>query len=106
MLFCTTGKAQGYHVDDGPRLILVFVFASFLSSRCSVSWHADSCLEHYSTIAVYHLTAPETDPADWRIALRVEHDAEGPSAGKLKHAGSKVGCELELLSHGRSFHAR
>jgi len=23
-------------------------------ARCSVSWHADSCLEHYSTIAVYH----------------------------------------------------
>lgn len=57
------------------------------TSRCSVSWHADSCLEHYSTIGVYHYTDPETDPADWRIALRVERDAEGPSSGKLKHTG-------------------
>lgn len=74
--------------------------------RCSVSWHADSCLEHYSSIAVYHVTDPEAKnedanadggvgnpetaaPADWRIALRVEPDAEGPSAGKLKLAATE-----------------
>lgn len=28
-------------------------------------------------------------PADWRIALRVEPDAEGPSAGKLKLAATE-----------------
>ena len=54
-----------------------------------MSWHADSCLEHYSTIAVYHATDPETSPADWKIALRVEPDAEGPTAGRLKLAGRK-----------------
>lgn len=86
-----------------------------------MSWHADSCLEHYSTIAVYHVTDPDTGGfkdvdrngdgrdsngggggrsgsggsrgdggavADWRIALRVEPDAEGPSAGKLKLAAA------------------
>jgi len=41
---------------------------------CSVSWHADSSLEHFSTIAVYHSTdAPPSQPPDWRIALRVCH---------------------------------
>lgn len=54
---------------------------------------------------MYHVTDPEisttTDDtaasrtdgnpggaADWRIALRVEPDAEGPSAGKLKLAAT------------------
>ncbi|CAM9834371.1 unnamed protein product [Laminaria digitata] len=73
-------------VEDRPDLKLEPTFGQ---DRCSVSWHADSCLEHYSTIAVYHATDPETSPADWRIALRVEPDAEGPAAGKLKLAGRK-----------------
>lgn len=29
---------------------------SFGVDKCTVSWHADSSLEHYSTIAVYHCT--------------------------------------------------
>eukprot|EP00752_Nemacystus_decipiens_P001669 g1621.t1 len=93
---------------------------TFGQDRCSVSWHADSCLEHYSTIAVYHVTDPDTKEsndvaddsgsgsgsggggsgvnftgsgADWRIALRVEPDAEGPSAGKLKLAAVAGGSE-------------
>eukprot|EP00903_Cladosiphon_okamuranus_P018841 g17329.t1 len=82
--------------EDRPDLKLEPTFGQ---DRCSVSWHADSCLEHYSTIAVYHVTDPDTggaetdhpktaDAADWRIALRVEPDAEGPSAGKLKMAAA------------------
>ncbi|CAN0501252.1 unnamed protein product [Ectocarpus sp. 12 AP-2014] len=87
--------------DDRPDLKLEPTFGQ---DRCSVSWHADSCLEHYSSIAVYHVTDPEAKyknanadggdanpavPADWRIALRVEPDAEGPSAGKLKLAATE-----------------
>ena len=54
----------------------------------SVSWHADSSLEHFSTIAVYHATdAPQgSKNDDWRVALRVYPDAEGPSAGKFVKA--------------------
>lgn len=48
---------------------------------------------------MYHVTDPEDpkasgddgnpgSPVDWRIALRVEPDAEGPSAGKLKLAAT------------------
>lgn len=61
---------------------------TFRQEQCSVSWHADSSLEHFSSIAVYHTTAalPPGQPPDWRIALRVAHDAEGPTAGKLKRA--------------------
>lgn len=57
--------------------------------RCSVSWHADSSLENYSTIAVYHLIddVPKNG-TDWRVALRVERDAEGPNSGKKKEPAS------------------
>lgn len=44
--------------------------------RCAISWHADSSLEHYSTIAVYHtITKP-----GWSVALRVAHNSEGPDS--------------------------
>ena len=50
--------------------------------RCSVSWHADSSLEHYSTIAVYHTVVDPSEPQDgtWSVALRVAHNSEGPDA--------------------------
>jgi hypothetical protein len=80
---------------------------TFQKEKCTVSWHADSTLEHYSSIAVYHCTkakeikkkaaknggrdvASDTDQAiekeddSWRISLRVCPNAEGPKAGKLK----------------------
>jgi alpha-ketoglutarate-dependent dioxygenase FTO len=46
--------------------------------KCTVSWHADSSLEHYSTIAVYHTV---TRPG-WFVALRVAHHSEGPEAAR------------------------
>ena len=49
--------------------------------RITVSWHADSSLQHYSSIAVYHFCSA-VDDESWRIALRVVPNAEGPSAGK------------------------
>ena len=61
--------------------------------RCTVSWHADSCLEHYSTIGVYHTLFKdsaddssgdkkelEPDGSGWSVALRVAHNSEGPVA--------------------------
>lgn len=78
---------------------------TFEADKCSVSWHADSTLEHFSTIGVYHSTSrttavpllnasavgngsvaatgtEEEEGADqsWRVALRVWYDAEGPNA--------------------------
>ena len=110
------------------------------NEKCAVSWHADSSLEHYSTIAVYHFHRPpqdsdtdtstrnsktisddsvvvkskkrkrnkatqdnsiETHGAEckqvpqpqqqstpWRIAMRVVHDVQGPTASKKKETGS------------------
>ena len=60
------------------------------SSSAAVSWHADSSLEHFSTIGVYHvITAAngkvvaddvkEPEENKWRVALRVVHDVEGPT---------------------------
>jgi len=66
----------------------------FKREKCTVSWHADSTLEHFSSIAVYNCLKRETlttksddcagEEGSWRIALRVLPHAEGPSAGKLK----------------------
>lgn len=77
----------------------------FGQEKCTVSWHADSSLEHFSSIAVYHVTGasvasssnpltqenrsnkkrkltPPDETGGWKIALRVWPDAEGPTAGK------------------------
>lgn len=71
----------------------------FKKEKCTISWHADSTLEHFSSIAVYHclkkkeISTEGSVPSfhkerplenDWRIALRVLHHAEGPTSGKLK----------------------
>ena len=72
---------------------------TFGKDHCTVSWHADSTLEHYSSIAVYHCTKPSATTTSkkqqqngagsedkkekqWRVALRVCHNAEGPLMGK------------------------
>ena len=70
----------------------------FEDQKCSVSWHADSSLEHYSTIAVYQmivndnkninnsskrLSSQHQEQDCWSVALRVTHDAEGPHAKRL-----------------------
>jgi hypothetical protein len=90
------------------------------NEKCAVSWHADSTLHHYSTIAVYHYTRPitatsvplaaskkkkgnKTDNKDsnpnsnnsdqeipWRIGLRVWYDAEGPNQGKINSRSSEM----------------
>ena len=76
--------------------------------KCSVSWHADSSLEHYSSIAVYQtiisddnekkkelkrITSVDEEQKQklrrenelakrWAVALRVAHDSEGPAASR------------------------
>eukprot|EP00953_Heterococcus_sp_UTEX-ZZ885_P039186 20098-Heterococcus_DN1.PRE.5 len=40
----------------------------FSRDKCSVSWHADSCLEHYSTIAVYHQTDAAVQRRCYKLA--------------------------------------
>lgn len=68
--------------------------------KSAVSWHADSSLEHYSSIAVYQTVISEDDTstkgenqadnfqrenkfaANWSIALRVAHNSEGPLASR------------------------
>jgi len=58
----------------------------FDHDACSVSWHADSSLENYSTIAVYQALDMEHDYQNkaWRLAVRVHIDAEGPNAGRAR----------------------
>ena len=65
------------------------------TDRITVSWHADSSLQHYSSIAVYHFTKPMAEEEggeqgkqgkqqdlSWRIALKVSPNAEGPHTAK------------------------
>jgi len=58
----------------------------FKKEKCSVSWHADSTLQHFSSIAVYHRFYDDGDVSKkkkpWKIALRIAHDAEGPTRSK------------------------
>ena len=82
-------------------------------TKTSVSWHADSSLEHYSTIAVYQTllgdsgnvykttsengqkqkkatkSAKSEEEGKWWVALRVAHHAEGPQASQ-KRRGNKT----------------
>ena len=46
----------------------------------SISWHADSMLKHFSSIACYHWQ-PEIEVGNepWQIGLRVEPHSEGPT---------------------------
>jgi len=61
--------------------------------KCSVSWHADSSLEHYSTIAVYQLLSKEcNDEGKWTVGLRVAHNSEGPRAS---HRGTDIAIDSE-----------
>ncbi|CAM9413769.1 unnamed protein product [Ectocarpus fasciculatus] len=53
----------------------------FSMGKCSVSWHADSCLQDFSTIGVYHCTDPVPAEPDWGIALRVSTEASGGGDG-------------------------
>ena len=56
---------------------------AFGKGKCSVSWHADSSLEHFSNIAVYHLIDKEEDAqGSWVVGLRVAHNSEGPQASR------------------------
>jgi len=68
----------------------------FGTERCAVAWHADSSLEHYSTIAVYHTILKHNQDevkikdgdrpskGDWSVALRVVHNAEGPAVPRRR----------------------
>jgi hypothetical protein len=75
--------------------------------KCSVSWHADSSLEHHSTIAVYqtliyhedngsddsvqHNEPCSQDKAGWSVAMRVAHNSEGPQS---KSRGSNIASTI------------
>lgn len=62
------------------------------NAKTCVSWHADSSLEHFSTIAVYQTIVPHQSSKnglpsainfhDWYVALRVAHDSEGPASSR------------------------
>lgn len=84
----------------------------FKLDKTTVSWHADSSLEHFSSIAVYHCEKSDTttqviadkrnrkgkkdesacmrsdvrdssDVNSWKIALKVHPNAEGPTAASF-----------------------
>jgi alpha-ketoglutarate-dependent dioxygenase FTO len=60
--------------------------------KSCVSWHADSSLEHFSTIGIYQTILPnkknESCAKDWSVALRVAVNSEGP-------ASSRRGTDIE-----------
>lgn len=77
--------------------------------QCSVSWHADSSLDHFSTIAVYQTISQDNkgdDFKDWEVALRVTRDAQGPKAKPLGQIQVDDRCPpiaVNLPSHSAYF---
>lgn len=85
---------------------------TFKKDKCTVSWHADSTLEHFSTIAVYHCLKPQLssdkekstelgkfDDDSWRITLRVSPHAEGPTAQKMKSNNKIISSSSNTNTH-------
>lgn len=93
----------------------------------SVSWHADSSLDHYSTIGIYHFHLPNSNQSaaaaddqlnhkkkkdksklkdkdneshvdkPWKVALRVYPNAEGPQQGKPVPSNLEVSAPPIML---------
>jgi alpha-ketoglutarate-dependent dioxygenase FTO len=97
---------------DGCDKVVLKEEPLFKKEKCTVSWHADSSLDHYSTIGVYHCTkerevgsgpvsvkpqkfndkkhkangtipsAASANSGLWELSMRLHFNAEGPNAGK------------------------
>ena len=63
---------------------------TFGRDNITVSWHADSSLKPFSSIAVYHFCPGNEQDDSWKIALRVKINAEGPQAGKQHSAKDEL----------------
>ncbi|GMI45036.1 hypothetical protein TrCOL_g3314 [Triparma columacea] len=77
--------------SSGPTSNKLKKEPDFKTSRTNVSWHADSSLQNFSSIAVYQAVVDaetgelvedrplDKDDMKWRVALKVVRDAEGPT---------------------------
>jgi alpha-ketoglutarate-dependent dioxygenase FTO len=78
--------------------------ACFDADFCSVSWHADSTLEAFSTIGVYQAIKTKHYPHSistarpWKIATRIALDAEGPSEGRARRMKHNLDCNAPPLT--------
>jgi len=82
---CHRGSAQ-YNVTlinkmDAPERCKVPLKdeALYGMGPTSVSWHADSSLEDWSSIAVWQTTDNKPGGTDWHVAVRVAHDDVTPA---------------------------
>ena len=57
----------------------------FEADKCSVSWHADSTLEHFSTIGVYHCTSKTTAVPIPTITERPRKSGKSGRPGKSEN---------------------
>ena len=91
----------------------------FEQDKCAVSWHADSTLHHFSSIGVYQFIDDEVvvddvddddgnndgvnDDDQWRLALRVWYDAEGPNASKaISSRSHEMRTMMELMKNNNN----
>ncbi|CAK4082188.1 unnamed protein product [Aphanomyces euteiches] len=68
-----------YMEPDNPMLGLK-ADPTYDMGKVSVSWHADSSLQDYSSIGVYHSllgNKKKKAPCDWRIAMRLSPEVPG-----------------------------
>jgi hypothetical protein len=80
----------------------------FEKDKLTVSWHADSSLDHYSTIAVYQFneeSAAKNKKGEnikerlWKAALRVQVNAEGPQQGRPLMDGRIIEAPPVVVPH-------
>jgi alpha-ketoglutarate-dependent dioxygenase FTO len=79
--------------------------------KTAVSWHADSSLEHYSTIAVYQSLVEhhdnrqidKTDTNNWSVAVRVAPHSEGPTRRATETISTEPMLKLSLPSGSTYF---
>ena len=76
----------------------------FGGERITVAWHADSSLQHYSSIGVYHYCDTEVDDVSWRIALRVAPNAEGPHSSSKNYPEVTVPAVAVPLRSGSVYY--
>lgn len=60
---------------------------SFEQDKCSVSWHADSTLEHFSSIGVYHSTSAVAAPST-SVRPSAPNVKAAPATEQAVHAGA------------------
>ena len=75
---------------------------TFQNEKCTVSWHADSTLEHYSSIAVYHCTRDKKIKATEKEIAQLRKNKKSDQREKKKISKNIEKSEIDEGQSGIS----